>query len=359
VKVNRVELLGLLKILAPALASPRNSVAELSHLWFDGESVSAFNDVLGIRVAFPTEFTGGFLGEKLIGVLERSRRAEVSVDVEGENATLKIGPARITLTCRPIEDWSGIWEPQVPKEVGYEITDQFREAVDLALVSVGSANVLNPEQRGVTVVQNGKAADLYSTDAVSLSWARIDTGNRPVAPAGSRLILPTPFCEQVTALKGPAELKFDENAAYCLADVVTTGKKAGEDTKAYEMLIFSRLVEDENPVSFEDVVKQHVWEGQGVAVPAQLKLRAERAMVLLSEEPLEVEVEDGQLYLYAQTPYGEVDDVLKFPDHPDAKAKVDAALLHRALDGRERMAISKDSVVLTGPKSFTHIISTK
>ncbi len=349
-KISRLGLLSLLKSLSPALAGAKNSLPELSCVWFSGTHASAFNDVLGIQVTFATEFTGGVLGDKLLGVLERSRAKEVDVAVEGEDALLKIGAARIKLTRRPIEDW--FWRPEIPEASGFVVTKLFRDAVDLTLLSVGSASVLNPEQRGITVIQNGKTADLYSTDAVSLSWVRVDTSKQKVMEHTSRLILPTIFCEQLKSLKNEAELRFDENAVYCLT-------KFGEGDEQAEALIFSKLVEDDNPVSFEDVVRQHVGDEGGVEVPAQLKLRASRAMVLLGDQPVQIEVDDNHLYLFAQTAYGEVDDVLKIGDHPNVKVKIDMALLHRALDGRERMTIAEHGVVMTGPESFTHIISTK
>lgn len=352
-KINRTELLGLLKMLTPALANSKNQVQELAQIWFSGEHMSAFNDVLGIRIAFATEFTGGVLGEKLIGVLERSRAKEIDLGLDGDDALLKIGAARIKLTRRPIEDW--FWQPEIPEGDGYIATKTFREAIDAALLSVGTSNTLNPEQRGITIIQNGKAADLYSTDAVSMSWVTMDTSKQPLFDHSDRLIMPTLFCEQIKSLKGDAELRFDENAVYCLTAVDPSGKKES----LHDVLVFSKLIEDENPVAFDDVVKQHVNGEEGVEIPTQMKLRAERAMVLLGNQPVELEIADKNLYLYAQTPYGEVDDVLKIGDHPEIKVKIDVSLLVRAFDSCDRMRVAKNGVVMTGPKGFTHIVATK
>ena len=358
-KINRAELLALLKLAEPALAGSKNPVQEMCCLWFSGSHLSAYNDLLGVEVVLKTEFTGGINGEKLIALLDRSHVKEVDIETDGEEVLLKIGRARIKLARRPIEDW--FWHPEVPVEPGFLITKGFHEGVELALMSVGAPTVENAEQRGVTAVQNGEAVDLYSTDGVSLSWAHVVALDTAIGPAGSRVILPTPFCERLAALKSDAELRFDENAVYCLTSIDLTNRKQKDEVrKAYEMLVFSRLVDDDDPVSFVDVVGKHASNDDGVEVPAQLKQCIERAMVLLTEQPLEVEVEDGNLYLFADAPpYGEVDDVLKFPAHPNVKAKLDAALLHRALDGRETVHISKEAVVLRGPKSFLHILACK
>ena len=350
-RIDRLELLGVLRMLEPAISSSRNQVPELAHVWFTGTEVSAFNDVLGIRVALATDFTGGVRGDKLIGVLERSTAREADVEVDADDMVLKIGAARIKLTRRPIEDW--FWQPEVLDGNGYIATRSFRDAVASLLLSVGADNIVNPEQRGVTIIQNGAAADLYSTDAVSLSWVRVNTDGGAIAAAGSRIILPTPFCEQLKALKGEVELRFDDNAVYC----ITTVRAA--DGEPRSALIFSRLVDDDNPISFEDVIAQYRRDDASPAVPASLKLCAERAMVLLGDDPVELSVDDGHLFLYARTPYGEIDDVLKLDGHPDVSVKVDLALVHRALGACDTISIMNNGLVLTGPGGFYHVVATK
>jgi hypothetical protein len=349
VKIDRTLLLGLLKAVSPALAGSKNQVQELSNVWFSGDSVSAFNDLLGIRISLRTEFSGGIMGSKIIGVLDNSRARQVDITGTGEEALLKIGAARIKLTRRPIEDW--FWEPEVPEAQGYRVGREFREVISLLLMSVGSANVVNPEQRGITVIQNGLAADLYSTDAVTMSWVKFATEQKIVDTA-DRIILPTPFCECLVALKHDAELRFDENAVYCLTKLVI-----GEEQ--FDMMIFSKLVDDENPVPFERVVKDCLGDDQKFEVPSRLKMCTDRAMVLLENEPAELEIKDGYLLLYAQTPHGEVDDAIKIGDCGEVSIKIDVALLRRALEGREQMSVSKHCIVLTGPGDFTHIIATK
>lgn len=374
-KVSRRELLGLLSVLKPAVASIRNQVPELAHVWFDGEYASAFNDVLGIRVAFKTEFTGGMLGEKLTGVLDRSHDDRVVVECEDEGAVFAIGNAYIKLTRRPIEDWK--WfsqEYQPPKTSGHVVSDAFRNAVGAALISVGATNTMKPEQCGVTVVQNRSAADLYSTDAVSMSRIRVETGNKPVISSGGRVILPTPFCELVKALKYDAELRFDENGVFCLTQVDlgaaaedseapdAAEKKAKVSRTLREAIVFSKLVADDDPVEFDRVVEENVGPEDQVeyaAVPSELKQRAERALVLLDDQPIEIEVKGKKLYLYAHTPYGEIDDVLPIRGHPDVKAKIDLAIFRRALDVCTEMRISTNSVVLTGPGNLLHIVACK
>lgn len=359
-KINRTEFLALLKALSPALVSGKNSIPELSHVWFSGTHASAFNDILGIKIEFPTEFIGGLLGDKLIGVLEHSTVDDIDIEVEGENALFEIGSASIVLACRPIEDW--FWEPEVPEGTGDIITKEFIDSLPLLLMSVGSTTVLNPEQRGITIIQTDEAVDLYSTDAVSMGWIRLQTEDVSIY-SGARVILPTDFCKQLKALENPVELRFDENAVYCLTDIVLGDKKVADKDNnpvRHPMLMFSKLVADDDPVPFADVVSQHVGDEYIAAeIPKQLKLRAERAMVLLDDQPIQLEIEDAVLRLFAQTPYGKIDDIIKLGNHPDIKVKVDMSLLHRVLDACDRITVMKNAIVLRGQKDFVHIISTK
>ena len=51
-KINRIELLSILKTAAPALSSNKNLVEVMAYFWFDGKTVSAYDDMIGIQVNF-------------------------------------------------------------------------------------------------------------------------------------------------------------------------------------------------------------------------------------------------------------------------------------------------------------------
>src|SRR5215469_12883210 len=237
-KINRIVLVSTLKLASAALASEKNAVIELFHFWFDGKYVSAFNDILGMRFSLETDFTGGVSGDKLLGILENSRAKEVSLEKDKDNnLKLKAGSALITFALRPIEDW--FWNPEVPKEDGYKITPAFINAIELTLLSVGNGKILPTEQKGITVIPlDGFNAELYSTDAITASRSCIET-DRLISP--NRIIIPTPFCEQIKKFVAiNSRLLFDDNAIYCVGEVFIESIKS-------EFLLFSRLIEDDNP----------------------------------------------------------------------------------------------------------------
>src|SRR5579863_1775696 len=128
-KISRTNLLATLKLASPALASNKNQVLELSHFWLDGEFLSAYDDVIGIRVGCKSDVEGGVPGDKVVGVLENSRARDVTLEVaKGGNMLLKAGSAHITLAMRPIKDW--FWHPEVPDRDGFVITEEFQRAID-------------------------------------------------------------------------------------------------------------------------------------------------------------------------------------------------------------------------------------
>lgn len=353
-KISRTALLALLKSLEPAIASESNELESLSCIWFDGRYVSAYDDILGIRASLETDFSGGVNGKKLLGILDKSRAKEVTLEKdENDNLLLKAGSARIKFALKPIEEW--FWKPKIPELKAYEVEGEFLQAVESVLFSVGTGKIQTPEQKGVTIIQNGSSADLFTTDAVSLSWVNLQGSISEI----ERVILPTPFCLQLKKIAGPGfGLWIDQNSVYCVGTTFVEGFKT-------EFLLFSRLVEDESPVDFKERVEDYTQEKRCFVVPNRLSISLDRALVLLAGgEPAELELEKDCLYLYAQpeSKLGEIDDAVKIEgesNHPDIKANIDPALVKRGMEGRETMTITQDCIIFRGPGNFVHIVGNK
>jgi hypothetical protein len=363
-KIPRLSLLAALKAAEPALASSNNQLEVLSHFWFHDNVVAAFDGAFGVRVGFEADFTGGVLGSKLIGVLEKSRARNVELKVaKDDNLLLEAGTARVTFALKPIEEW--IWNPEPPDEDGrFKVTADFIEAVRSVLFSVGVGKVLSPEQRGVVAIQNGIGVDLYSTDAVSLSLRKVKTGKTKPLSADSRVILPTLFCEQLCKVASEGfSLLVDEQSVYC-AGKINVGDQIAP------ILLFSQLIDDDDPVNFEEVMSQYTKVDGRITEPGRLKMALERVMVLLANGEtadfgIDKDGDDCYLSIKARSPYGEVDDEFKVEgDHPNIKVKIDAALLRRGLGGdkkevQQTLSITPDCVLITGPDNFWHVVATK
>lgn len=366
-KISRMTLLAALKAAEPALAASNNQLEVLSHFWFRDGTVAAFDGVFGIQVGLDVEFSGGVLGSKLIGILERSRARNVTVDQPDDgNLRIKAGSATVTFALKSIEEW--VWDPAVPKKGGTEVTASLVAAIKSILFSVGAGKVLSAEQRGVTVIQNGVGVDLYSTDAVTLSLKKIKA-NKPLLNGSKRVILPTMFCEQLckTAKKG-FSLTIDAESAYCEGEIDIGDEKT-------DILLFSQLVDDSDPVSFEEILDDFDRSDGEFAEPGRkLKDALERAMVLLSNgETAEFGISRDKekacdyVWLRARSPYGEVSDRIEVEGaHPAITVKIDAAMLRRGLgehkdrDERQVIAITPDSVLISNStQNFWHVVSNK
>lgn len=338
----------MLKVLGQAVASSRNPLQELSNIWFSGDSAIAYNDMIGIKIAFETDFRGGIAGDKIIGVLENSGADQVDIGVEEADLLIKMGRRSIRLLRQPYDDW--FWDPKTPDQRGFAVDKSFRDAIGCVLVSVGASSVINPEQRGVTIVQDGGVADLYATDAVTLSWMEVDGA---ILDKGKRVILPTEFCEILRSLRETAELCFvEDEGVYCLTKIDVGGRP-------HDAMFFSKLVPDDNPVNFRRVVDDCVRGDKGFKVPSALQECVDCALVIMDDLAADFGVKDGALTLYAATSHGEVNESIDIGDYKDISVKLDVRLMKRALAGRERISISDSCIVLTGPAGFTHIMSTK
>ena len=108
----------------------------------------------------------------MLGLLENSLAVNVIITVEDRNILrVKAAKTVVDFPLKPIEDW--IWNPELPDTKSYKVTEEFLNMISLLLLSVGNGKVMNPEQRGITVVPGKGHSDFYSTDALTLSWMRL------------------------------------------------------------------------------------------------------------------------------------------------------------------------------------------
>ena len=362
-KINRIELLSILKTAAPALSSNKNLVEVMAYFWFDGKTVSAYDDMIGIQVDFEQgEFTGGLQGDKLLGLLENSLAVNVIITVEDKNILrVKAAKTVVDFPLKPIEDW--IWNPELPDTKPYKVTEEFLNMISLLLLSVGNGKVMNPEQRGITVVPGKGHSDFYSTDALTLSWMRLKG-----TVVSDRVVLATPFCEQIkSSVSVGSKLYVDSTdeggGVYCECSV-----EIAKDVTV-SVLLFGRLILDENPEShdFEAAIRENPITDTAFNVPSKLKGALDRALVFIrAEKMMTIGVGpkikgDGEMVYLKSAPEDEIDfnDYvdLDSTEHPDISAKVEPQLLRRALDGREKMAVTDSTIILSGPGDFIHIIS--
>lgn len=171
--------------------------AALADLWFDGKTVAAFDENVGISTPCAFDLVGGIKGDKLLGMVGKTRpaSAEVLVTVKDTNATIKIGK-RVTIKVAVNDPANRIWQP---KEANPSAAIKVKPALLIdglahCLKSVGQ-DLSQPEYYGVTFQVEGNYLHIYTgyrnhviVEAVVPLKAK---------PAFTRVVVPEKFCQHV------------------------------------------------------------------------------------------------------------------------------------------------------------------
>ena len=352
--MDRKKLLEQLQIVAPALASSE-FVPVMTHFWFTGKHVIAYDDTVGISVPLRTDFKGAVPGAILLNLLKNSRGgpAKFKPDTDGSEVTIHVGTkpkvSKFRLALLPPEEFLF----NFPKKLGKVsiVKKEFLKAIEWCLASVGD-DTSTPDQLGVTLVFGKDSVELYSTNDATLSCA-VWKGKCRAATA--RVILPASFCR---LLSGSADksigISFSEDGV--LADLGKSGVR-----------IFGRLVHSEKPINFKEILEEHYTKKTArklVGIPDRMRGAIERAMVITESyaDPgfTKISIERGRGSFVSTTSRGVVRDVVKFgTKHPDSEIMVDPKLLRSMLKICDKMLITNSCIVFRRASKFIHLISAR
>jgi hypothetical protein len=362
-RIARGLLLAVLEAASPALGTTRNLVPGLSHFWFDRENVTAFNDVLGIRVTFESDFTGGVEGERLLGLLKNSTANNVTLEARtrGRNPVLNVelGTTGVLLPMRPVAEL--LFHEKFPDDSRvFAVGSEFIDALKLTMLSCVAKKLASPAERGVTLIQKGVALDAFSTDDVTVSWVRVKEQSLFTTVPG-RAIWPREFCDYfIRHFTSGTRVAIIGDAVWCTGGVP-------QKSAPLDVTVYAKLIEDNTPSDFAGFVRRYEGEvAVAFKIPDDLTHALSRAVAMVPEKsPIELEVatvtdpDVRVLRLYANSAAGEFDDLMEIDadGHADLTVRADAVLIRRALAGRTSLAITRAGVVLTGPPGFFHFIS--
>lgn len=343
--IKRAVLLEAAEKAKPGLAD-KDLVEELLFFWFDGETLTAYNDkTVGIQVPLKTEFTGGLRGVILLGLLNNSL-GEVKIEPKKGDVVIEIGKTKLKMPLLEIEK-APHELPDISKAKAVKLTAAFYEGLKAVMVSVsGTANV--PDQMGVTII-NQAALQLYTTDAKTISWATVkDVKGWPIKP-GERVILPIPFVQQLIILGD------ESTRLYLTQDDVLA--ETGDGVK-----LFARLIESGKPVDFHGTVTEALASVQLVTIPKRLKLMLERADVMLmgqQEQVIDMATDGATLHFHTRTFYGDLKDDAKLDEMPkNVELRANPGLLKRALPLCDMFGMSADSVIMKGvDANFIYLVA--
>jgi len=341
--MNRKDLVDKLEQVAPAL-SGNDLIPILTHFWFTGEHVLAYNDQIAISAPCKVDFEGAVPGMTLLNLLKASRAKDVEFVVgkdDKNELTIKAASSRFKLGLLPYRDFEEVFVmPKPGKDPEALSTKSFLSCIDCCMRSV-SIDTSVPDQLGITLIPDGKDLLFYSTDDRTLSHARLAV--KGGTSLKQRVILSSHFCRQVLNLVNdakPLHLEIHKDHALLMG--------------AGGTLLFGKLVHSEKPLNFNSILDHNFPEGSEnklVTIPTKLELILERAVIVASAsvEPVRthINVQGGVVRFSTVSARGEVHDTLQIEGkHKDVEIKVDAKLLKNGYGQFDQMLLTSSCFVM-------------
>jgi len=352
--IDRKTLAAITNMVRPALATV-SYVPALTHICFDGEQATAFNDIAAIWVRAEMEYQGCLPGEQLIRTLGTFSSDKVNVELLDDGSTmLKSGRSKIKMPTLGIKDFP-MPKLRVKDADFLPLDADIIKGIKLCLMNVGN-DPTHAAQMGVTLdIGSEGQAVLFSTDNATIS--RYQTKTDIELPGDSPIIMPTFFCQQLIGLW---EVFKEEDCKLMLgADylMVQFGRK--------KATIFSRVMPELEAMDFakqiDKIVDVSKVKKMVSTIPDSWEACFQRAMLVLEGEADKfTEIADGEpLKLHTKAPMGEADDVMD-PDVADFKGTVvvDPGLILRASKVAAKVLIGEQVTILTNEEgSFIHLIA--
>lgn len=350
--MKRIDLLEKLGTVAPALAN-NDILPIMTHLWFTGDDVMAFNGHVGISVPLKTEFVGAVPGDMLISLLKALSAKEVEFDDDGKQWSLKTASTRVKLATMDADQFHDVHQmPPAPKGVLGCDPDRFLAAIDLCLRSV-SGDTSVPDQLGITIIPGNDHVAFYGTNNQTLSRAEIPLrGNIPLP---RRSILPSLFCRELLALAPKKEkLHLWINQKFALYARPDGVKLTGNLIESEKPLAFGEIFDDYHPPANDDKL---------VPIAEKLANVIERACIVATSENKSVRtrvtVDRGAASFVTKTPLHEIRDRMDLPTkHPDVEIDIDPKWVKVGLGDFDHMLITRKAFVMANKVGY-YLVSGK
>lgn len=379
--MKRAVLISKLETVKPALAV-NQLIPLLTHFWFTGKQLMAFNDQIAIAIPYPTDFKGA-VSSKLLELLQvKGGGASVEVVSDGrgnlvvqsltrkaKDGPLKPGKGRIRLAML---DPEFIFKMPVPEDTTPKngAMKDLINGMEHCLLSVGS-DTSAAENLGVTFEKDPddpRRTILYSTDTQTICRAYIRSTNAVQLP--HRAIVPGLFCEQMLRLYR-AMSNEDREAGLASFRITSRHVQGTGVTERFALFtagpatLYGRLLETRSPFDFADVLRHHLpkqYEDKLVPFPDRLRGAIERAFIVCDEQRkrVEIKVAGGRLHLTSQSDHEEVKDDLLFKSHDNISVNIEPRFLRRASTSFDQILVAPLCIVLAkSERGMLYLVSTQ
>jgi len=342
--MDRKELLDVLNDVSPAL-SGKDFVPVFSCFCFDGDNVTAFDDVVALQRPFLFPLQGAIRGSVLLSFLKVSRAKDIEFEQHDTSVHVKAGRSKLDLPFIPKDKF--VFE--FPKEdaTAFDLNADFLLAFDKTMVSMG-LDPARPWRLGITLSFKENYVSMYSSDNITIALGDVPF-SYPKELEGTAVVVPPRFCKLLSDYSNTAtavKMKVTAGWVECIFDG--------------SIRLFSKTVGGVDVAQFEKMVKV-CMEGSakdGAPIPKGFESTLDKAAILLEdsqEKFADFSVQDGRLSVHAKTKLGELEDILTL-EHPNVKVKVAPALIKRTLKFAQGIAISPQCLTIFS-ENFLNFIS--
>lgn len=343
--MERAELVRKLEMVQPALSN-NNLIPIMTHFWFRGDVLQAFDDTISITVPCETDFECAVPGMTLLNMLKASHASKVELKYSKNDLTVKVGATTIKLaTMDPSNFNFDMPKPTKPLFVGKTDPKRFMAAISACLRSV-SIDTSVPDFLGVTLIGDGKQLLAFATNHSTLSHSFVPLGE---ATKFKRAIIPTPFCHEMIALSEKVKgLSFEVTDNYALYQ--------GRDGA----VLFGKLVQSKKPIDYLatfDEFFPEKYENKLVAIPTKLEPMLDRAVIAASTSVTtimtDISVEAGDAEFVTDAPNTRVHDTVKLErNQHNVRLRVDPKLVKAGYGKFTKMLLTDRAFILASDTEY-------
>lgn len=354
---SRADVMHSLLMVRPALGKGV-FVPILSHFCFNGESVCAYDDSIGISVPMHTTFSCAVPGELMLKLLGTMVADDMDIGLVDNALQVTCGRSAVKLPMLPSSAFLFNVDALKGKNVLGEVPvdSALVEGMMACLLAVGN-DPTHPAQMGVTMRNDGQGLCLYSTDNVTMSEFIVDSDTEETFLPQGGVIMPTEFCRQLIALQG----NIGSDGVMTVNEDSVVVRFAG----AADVVLFGKLIAVEKALDFPGVFDRMipVSKSKALQVPASWDAAFTRAAAVVNPaHPISaVSFEEGVITVESKSPIGEVVDSLEVDATAMPKCKpfgIDPQHVIRASKICSLMNFQPKALVLQdASKRFTHLIS--
>jgi DNA polymerase III sliding clamp (beta) subunit (PCNA family) len=340
----RKDLVDKLSLVQPAL-SANELIPILNHVWFTKTHMMTYNDQIAISVPCKTDFAGAAPGSVLIELMRNSKAKDVEFLPVDDELQIKAASSKFKLGLLPAKDF--VFEmPKPSNQVMKVNTKEFLECIATCLRSV-SADTSVPDQLGVTLIYKPHTLLLCSTNHATMSSAKIKMPTPP--PFKDRVILSTPFCEQLLRIAGPSiNTSIEIHEDYSLA------------TTAKGVTLFGRLIEVPQPLDFVSLFNHHIpkeYPTKRIPIPTKMRLILERAIIITDsatdQTTTAITVKEGRARFVSKSARGEVIDSMQVGEtQHDTTISLNCKHVKAGMGSFDNMLVTEDCLIMSKENSF-------